>query len=426
MKNKKFLVSLLAGIMALIMVLSLIAGLLPRASAASSSEIKDQINNMEKEQEEMQKQIDALKAQQKENLTEIQDICSQKSIIEQQVGLLHEQIDSMNEQIAAYALLIADKQEELDEAEAHLAELNEKNKERIRAMEEDGAVSYWSVLFQANSFSDLLDRLNMIEEIAASDRRRLDEMSAAAEEVANAKAELEAEKAELEVSKTALSDKQAEYEAKAQEANDLLEQLLAKGEEYEALVYEQEQKLSEIENEIAQKEADYDKAKYQEWLATSVPPTTKPAVSSSGGGTGGSAANMAGVTWLVPCSFRYVSSGWGYRTHPVLGTPNTFHNGIDLATGCPTQIYATRAGVVVTSTYSDSAGWYVLIDHLDGYKSVYMHMCTQPKVSVGDYVAQGQVIGCVGSTGWSTGNHLHFGISYNGSYVNPAPFIGLG
>ena len=311
MKNKKFLVSLLAGIMALIMVLSLIAGLLPRASAASSSEIKDQINNMEKEQEEMQKQIDALKAQQKENLTEIQDICSQKSIIEQQVGLLHEQIDSMNEQIAAYALLIADKQEELDEAEAHLAELNEKNKERIRAMEEDGAVSYWSVLFQANSFSDLLDRLNMIEEIAASDRRRLDEMSAAAEEVANAKAELEAEKAELEVSKTALSDKQAEYEAKAQEANDLLDQLLAKGEEYEALVYEQEQKLSEIENEIAQKEADYDKAKYQEWLATSVPPTTKPAVSSSGGGTGGSAANMAGVTWLVPCSFRYVSSGWG-------------------------------------------------------------------------------------------------------------------
>ena len=360
MKNKKFLVSLLAGIMALIMVLSLIAGLLPRASAASSSEIKDQINNMEKEQEEMQKQIDALKAQQKENLTEIQDICSQKSIIEQQVGLLHEQIDSMNEQIAAYALLIAAKQEELDEAAAHLAELNEKNKERIRAMEEDGAVSYWSVLFQANSFSDLLD------------------------------------------------------------------QLLAKGEEYEALVYEQEQKLSEIENEIAQKEADYDKAKYQEWLATSVPPTTKPAVSSFGGGTGGSAANMAGVTWLVPSSLRYVSRGWGYRTHPVLGTPNTFHNGIDLATGCPTQIYATRAGVVVTSTYSDSAGWYVLIDHLDGYKSVYMHMCTQPKVSVGDYVAQGQVIGCVGSTGWSTGNHLHFGFSNIGCYVNPAPFIGLG
>ena len=421
MNNRKFWISLLAGIMAAVMILSLILGLLPRAHAATSSEIKDQINNMEKEQEEMQAQIDALKGQQKENLTEIRDIAAQKSIIEQQVGLLYQQIDSMNEQIAAYALLIADKQEDLDEAEARLAELNEKNKERIRAMEEDGAISYWSVLFQANSFSDLLDRLNMIEEIAASDRRRLDEMSAAAKEVAASKAELEAEKLELEKSKEALSEKQTEMEAKAQEAQDLLTQLLAKGEEFEALMDEQEKELAEMEQEIAKKEEEYDKVKYQEWLATSVPPTTK-APSYSTGGVGGSAVTPpGGLTWLVPCDYVYVSSPFGWRIHPVHGD-RRFHAGVDLAVG-HTPIYATRSGVVRTATYSSTAGYYVVIDHTDGYTSTYMHMCKFPSVKAGDFVAAGQVIGCVGTTGTSTGLHLHFGISYNGVALNPMEYI---
>ena len=421
MNNRKFWISLLAGIMAAVMILSLILGLLPHAHAATSSEIKDQINNMEKEQEEMQAQIDALKGQQKENLTEIRDIAAQKSIIEQQVGLLYQQIDSMNEQIAAYALLIADKQEDLDEAEARLAELNEKNKERIRAMEEDGAISYWSVLFQANSFSDLLDRLNMIEEIAASDRRRLDEMSAAAKEVAASKAELEAEKLELEKSKEALSEKQTEMEAKAQEAQDLLTQLLAKGEEFEALMDEQEKELAEMEQEIAKKEEEYDKVKYQEWLATSVPPTTK-APSYSTGGVGGSAVTPpGGLTWLVPCDYNYVSSPFGWRIHPVHGD-RRFHAGVDLAVG-HTPIYATRSGVVRTATYSSTAGYYVVIDHTDGYTSTYMHMCKFPSVKAGDFVAAGQVIGCVGTTGTSTGLHLHFGISYNGVALNPMEYI---
>ena len=111
-------------------------------------------------------------------------------------------------------MLIADKQEELTAAEQKLAELSEKNKERIRAMEEDGGLSYWSVLFKANSFSDLLDRLNMIEEIAASDSRRIREMSEAAAEVADAKAVLAEEKAGLEGTKAELTATQTDLEAK--------------------------------------------------------------------------------------------------------------------------------------------------------------------------------------------------------------------
>ena len=194
MKNKRLWVSLMAGFLAAVLLLSLILSALPRANAASSSEIKDQIEKLEQQQEELEGKIEDLKNQQSGNASEAAELMAEKNLIDQQIGLLHTQISNLNEQISAYSLLIADKQEDLEAAQERLAELNQKNKERIRAMEEDGALSYWSVLFKANSFSDLLDRLNMIEEIAASDRRRLDEMSAAAKVVEDAKVELEAEK----------------------------------------------------------------------------------------------------------------------------------------------------------------------------------------------------------------------------------------
>ncbi len=422
MKNKKLWISILAGMMALVMLLGLVVSILPRANAASSSEIKDQIGNLESEQKDMQAQLEELKSQQKDNLTEVKDILAQKSLIEQQVGLLHAQIENMNEQIAAYALLIADKQEELDKAEKRLAELNEKYKDRIRAMEEDGQLSYWSVLFKANSFSDLLDRLNMMMEIAASDQRRLNEMNQAAIEVAETKASLQEEKKLLEENKAELAEKQKELDVKAKEAQDLLATLLQKGEEFDALMDAREEELAKLEQEIAQKQEEYDEAKYQEWLATSVPPTTKPPVVNNGGGVGGSAVGSQGVTWLVPCDYKYVSSAFGWRIHPVHGDWR-FHAGVDLAIG-HTPIYATRAGIVEIAKYSESAGYYVVINHMDGYKSTYMHMCKFPNVKAGEMVTAGQVIGCVGSTGWSTGNHLHFGISQNGVNLNPMDFIG--
>ena len=422
MKNKRLIISLLAGLLALVMVLSLIVGILPQAKAASSSEIKEQIGNLESEQKDMQSQLEDLKAQQKDNLTEVKDIVAQKALIEQQVGLLYAQIDNINEQIAAYALLIADKQEDLDKAEAHLAELNAKYKDRIRAMEEDGSLSYWSVLFKASSFSDLLDRLNMMMEIAASDQRRLDEMNQAAREVEEVKKTLQEEKKLLEENKKEMAAKQAELDAKSKEAQELLATLLEKGEEYDALLDAQEEELAKLEQEIAQKEVELDEAEYQEWLATSVPPTTKPPATNSGGGVGGSASNTEGLTWLVPCDYKYVSSAFGWRWHPVHGDWR-FHAGVDLAIG-HTPIYATRAGIVETARYSESAGYYVVINHMDGYKSTYMHMCKFPSVKEGEMVTAGQVIGCVGSTGWSTGYHLHFGISQNGVNLNPMDFIG--
>ena len=424
MKNKKFWVSLMAGIMAAIMILSLLLQLIPtKANALSSSEIQNQIDQMEQEQSELQEKLEELESQRNENLSEINDMVAQKQLVDEQVALLHEQIDNMNDQISAYAVLIADKQAELDKAQKQLDELNEKNKERIRAMEEDGKLSYWSVLFKANSFSDLLDRLNMVQEIAAADKRRLDEMSKVAEEVADAQVLLQEEKANLVASREALAFKEAELAKKAEESKEILNDLIAKGEEFEAWMGDAEKELNKLEEELANKEVEYDEAKYQEWLATSVPPTTRPAPSWGGAGVGGSTSTVDGVSWMTPCDYRKVSSPFGMRWHPVHGDWR-MHNGVDFDADC-TPIYATRSGVVVVATtyQSASAGFYVMIDHGDGFRSVYMHMCEQPYVSVGDFVGQGQVIGCVGSTGWSTGPHLHFGISYYGEYVNPMIYL---
>ena len=448
MKNKKFWVSLLAGIMAGIMILTLLLQLIPPAQAATSSEIKDQIEEMEKEQEERQKELDELEAKRKENLEKMEDIIDQKNIVDQQVALLHEQIEIMNDQIAAYAVMIADKQAELDKANEELQELKEKHMERLRAMEEDGRLSYWYVLFNANSFTDLLDRINMVQEIAAADQNRMEEMSKAAQIVEDTRLALQAEQASLRERRQALAAKQVELDKKMQESEKLLADLIARGEEYEIWIEEQEDKLSNLEDDLADMNAEYDRVALEEWLATSVPPTTAPNHSGSSGssgstdyddsgysttiwraGTAMTANTVDGITWYTPCDYNRISSTFGMRFHPVYHYWK-MHKGVDFAIG-HTPIYATRPGVVmVATTWEDpSAGYYVMIDHGDGFRSVYMHMCKRPSVSVGDFVTAGQVLGCVGSTGASTGNHLHFGISkYDPSkgkyvYVNPLLYV---
>ena len=422
MDKRKLLISILAGIMALVMLLGLIAGFIPTtAHAATSSELKAELDALKADKAAIDAQINEIKGQISENNDDMKEMVAQKNLIDQEIGLLYQQEANINSQIATYSLLIADKQELLTEAETNFAELTEKNKERIQAMEEEGEVSYWSVLFEANSFSDLLDRFNMVQEIAAADKRRLEDLDAAAKEVSAAKASLEEEKGALELTQAELVVTQQELEVKRQEADALLAELVAKGMEYEALVEESEEEQAQLAQDIANKQDEYEKAKYQEWLATSVPPETTPKAPSDPGNPNTGSNTVGGITWKVPINYTAYTSPFGYRIHPIYGT-RKFHYGVDLAAPTGTPIYATRGGTVDTAAYNGSAGYYVQINHGDGYRSIYMHM-THYVVSAGQQVSQGQVIGYCGSTGKSTGPHLHFGISYNGSYVNPANYI---
>lgn len=435
MKNRKRIVSILAGIMAAVMVLSLVLSLLPtRASAASSSEIRKQINALKEEKEKIKEKITEVQEQYEENENEIADIISKKNVIDQEVNLLASEITNINEQITAFNTLIADKQDELDNAEERYAVLNQENKVRVRTMEEEGELSYWEVLFKANSFSDLLDRLNMVEEITASDNRRLEELSEAANAVEIAQEELETEKADLEATKRELDDTQAELDSKRVEADALIQELLEKADDLEALEAEFEAQEAAFLEQIAQKEDEFDAAKKAEWeafMATSVPPTTaapsgttnnstpsNSGTTSSGGSVGGGSGG-----WLVPCSYTSITSPFGYRVAPTTGA-STYHQGVDLDTGTGWPVVATRAGIVSFAGWGNAAGNWVKINHQDGFTSVYMHL-SAISVSNGQVVSAGQQIGLTGSTGVSTGDHLHFGIALNGVFVNPCNYVAL-
>ena len=437
MKNRKRLVSILAGFMAVMMLLTLILSLIPVPAHAyeSSSEIRAQINALKKEKEAIQAQIKDVKEQYKKNEDEIADVVARKNVIDQEIGLLSTELININEQISAFNVLIADKQDELDNAEARYEELNENTKDRIRAMEEDGSISYWEVLFKANSFSDLLDRMNMVEEIATSDQRRLKALGEAAENVEEAQEALEQEKADLQATKEELDATQAELDTKRAEADEVIQELLTKGMELEELEAMFEEQKKAFLDEIAQQEQAYNEAKhreYLEWLATSEttqPPTTTPPNSGSTNNSSGtnsgsnSGSNVTGTSWVRPCSYVKLTSPFGNRESPTAGA-SSYHQGVDLSAPEGTPVYASRGGQVSTATFGSAAGYYVKINHMDGFSSIYMHLKNYV-VSPGQNVSQGQLIGYVGKTGVATGFHLHFGIMYNGAYVNPCNYVPL-
>ena len=184
MKNKKLFVSIIAAFLAALMVFGIIAMIVPTpVNAESSASIKQRLDALEEEKEGIDAKIEELEGQIGDNFSSMEEIVAQKNLIDQEVFLLNQQIINLNNQIVEYGFLIADQQDELDAAEARLAQLQLENRERIRAMEKNGGLSYWSVIFKANSFVDLLDRLQMIEEIAAADKARIEQMLLAAEEV---------------------------------------------------------------------------------------------------------------------------------------------------------------------------------------------------------------------------------------------------
>lgn len=394
--------------MALVLSAVMLLGTLPvSASAASSAEIQKQINALKSQNAEIQKQIDAAQGQYDANYSDMEAMAAEKIAIDQELTLINSKIELTNQEIQAYGQLIADTQEELEAAREELQTLSEAHRERVRVMEEEGKISYWEVLFQANSFTDLLDRINMVEEINAADRRRMEQMRIAADIVTatqlnleNGKAELEIVRQQLTVDEQLLAEKQAQYDS-------ILLELEKKSEEYAILVAESELLQEELMQEIAAKEVELKEAKHDEYLRQLALKGDNP---------------PSNATWLTPVSGFRLTSAFGMRKHPVLKV-NRMHNGVDMACAAGTPIYATRAGTVTTASYqANGAGNYVSINHLDGFSSIYMHM-THYVVSKGQSVSQGQLIGYVGNTGISTGDHLHFGVSYAGTYVNPLAYI---
>lgn len=416
--NRRKAVSIFAGILAFIMLLMLILSILPVSSlAANSSTLKKELEALKDEAEQIRKQQTELKKEQEANIDSTKNVVEQKKEIDQQIKLIHDEVNNINAQIQAYNLMIAEKQKELDDAQTRQRKLSEQYSSRIRAMEKNSHISYWSVLFQSTSFSDFLGNLQMMADVAEADQKMLAELEAVALEIQNAQTELANEKAGLDAQRAALAETQAELDLKSAESAVLLDQLNDQALEMRELQEKYEKQEAELSDDIAAKEKEYTEAVRKEASENN---------SGNGGGGGGSSSSSGGGggggSWGYPLPFRAtVTSAYGWRTHPITGK-RSFHSGVDLSAGSGTAIYAVRSGTVTTATYSSVYGYYVTINHGDGYSSLSAHM-THYVVSEGEYVEKGELIGYVGSTGWSTGAHLHFTIYYNGSSVNPMNYI---
>ena len=414
--TRKALIRLMCLLLCLLMVGGLLtSALLTMASAAGSSQLKKELDALKNEAQEIINRGIALQKQIDENTAKTQTTITQKSNIDQQMSVTEAEIQNANAQIQQYSLLIAEKQAELETAQKEQEEMNRKYRARLRAMEETGSVSYWSILFKANSFSDLLSRIDSIREVAESDQRMLEELEQIADQIAEDRAEMEAELTAQEEVKTLLAEKEQTLLTQRQEADQLLKQLKAETDKLTEEYLANEEAEAAARAEAMKKQAEYE-AQLSKEQAAALAQQNKNNIAGTGSMVGGS----SGFTKPLGIGLT-VTSAYGWRTHPTMGD-RRFHTGVDFAAPQGSPIYAIASGTVTSAYYNTANGYMVSIAHGNGYGSLYAHM-THYVVSAGDSVSQGQVIGYVGSTGWSTGPHLHFEIHVNGSSVNPMGYL---
>lgn len=361
------------------------------ASAVTQAEIdamKEEANSLKQQQEEIQEQLDSLAADR-------ENAMARKTLLEQQINATRAEISSIAAQISKYDELIAQKQTELDEAEAEEQDQYELFCERVRYMEEQGEVSYWSILFSSKDFADLLDNAMMVEEIMDYDNQVMDQLIALREQIEEDKAELETARQEQQDAKAEQEAAQANLQAQESEVDALLSQISNQEDELEA---------REAQLRAASDAATAEIAAAERELAAQI----------------ANVPSESGFLWPLPGRYN-LSSLFGSRKHPITGKANN-HTGIDIPASSGTSILAAKSGVVTTSTYNNSYGNYVVVSHSDGTSTLYAHMVRR-NCSKGDTVSQGQVIGYVGTTGSSTGNHLHFEVRVNGSRVDPINYF---
>lgn len=416
--KRAMIVRIVCVVLCLALLIPLLANAIMIAGAKSSKELKKELEALKNEAQEIINEGLALQKELDANASEKQTVIEQKSAIDRQIYYTELEIQNAKAQIQNYSLLIAEKQSELEATMEKQAQMTATYKARLRAMEETGSVSYWSILFKANSFSDLLSRINSIREVAEADQRMLRDIKAMADVVAEDRLALEEELAAQQEAMTLLAEKEAQLELQRKEADALLIELKVQSDNLTEEYLANEEAEAEARAAVMEAQKAYEKALSAEEAARLAAQNKN---NPAGGGSGSSGKGNASG-FRSPLSYLNVTCAYGWRTHPIWGD-RRFHSGVDLAGNQGDPIYAIAAGTVTSAYYNEANGYMVALSHGGGYGSLYAHM-TGLIVSAGQYVTEGQVIGYVGSTGWSTGPHLHFEVHYNGSTVNPMQYIG--
>ncbi len=384
-------------IVAIVMLLSILLPILAQVIVVASA-TQSEIDALEAQQAESQ-------ARQEELESELEAIEAEQASASQTVSVLTAQLTAINSELSIIEAQILAYDEEIAVQEGERLELVALEEEqyalfcqRVRSMEEDGNVSYWSCIFGAEDFADLLDRITIVNDIIDYDQAVMNQLEATREAI-------EAVMADLEAAKLAQEEKQGEYEVlqlaqqdKIAEAQAVVDEISASAEAVNDLIDEENAVWAELNSQITAKQAQMEADR----VANNI--TIDPG---------------SGYLWPLP-GFYTLTSKYGPRIHPITGVYNN-HSGTDISATGGTPILAARGGQVITATYHWSYGNYVVIDHGNGDSTLYAHMNTI-SVSEGDIITQGSQVGTVGTTGSSTGNHLHFEVRVAGERVDPESF----
>lgn len=350
---------------------------------------KAEKNALSKKIKEQQELMNALKSEQS-------GIMEQKEALDQQQTLKTQEINLVHEELTMYRQLILDKEYEARIAQEHAEEQLAIYKAHIRNMEEQGINNmYLQLLFSSSSMTDLLSRVDMVSEIMEYDKRIHDNYVSAKQAALTAKEEAEAAAAQLAVKEQELQTEIDRLTGELEGLQTELDRLMSDIDGYAAVINKYAADEARIDKEIKQMAEELKKQQ--------TPPTS-----------------TGSFMWPLPVS-KGISSGYGMRKISLYGYEK-FHAGIDVPAGIGNSILAADGGTVIVSTYDGGYGNYVMINHGGGRVTLYAHMSSRA-VDVGAEVKKGQVIGSVGSTGNSTGPHLHFEIRINGSAVDPCTYF---
>ncbi|MGB8454251.1 MAG: peptidoglycan DD-metalloendopeptidase family protein [Anaerocolumna sp.] len=413
----------LQGILILMSVIMLVGVLSLPSFANEIDQAKDAKSDLEKKKQETELRLSELEKEKDDILKYIEEL-------DKELTNLNDEIDSLNTDIKKTDASLDKAKEDLEAAKAVEEDQYSVMKKRIQYMYENGNTDYIEIIMKSDNLSDVFNQVEYMSKITEYDNGLLDKYKKLKQDVTDKEKILEAKAAELKALKEELtyeqdtvkqlaSDKNKElikYEASINDTQALSNEYSSKLEEQEDLIEDLlEAERKRIEEEERKKKEAEEKKRQEEAAAAANNNTPQDTNTDTG-----SHVKVDGFIWPCPSSTR-ITSTFGSREQPTEGA-STFHKGIDIGASTGSNIVAAAGGSVVTAAYSVSAGNYIMIYHGDGIYTVYMH-CSKLLVSVGDEVSQGQVIGLVGSTGVSTGSHLHFGLSVNGTYVNPLNYV---
>jgi len=419
----------------LVLILAMSLSFVPeQTQAANQTTLKKKLADIESQQSEVSSKISKLKKQKDSALEQKQYYDKQISLLDDEIEIYEDIIKECDNDIETLDAEIADLNDQItvldvtiQDKEAERQTLYKAFKTRIRVMYEEDLTSYAGILLLSGSISDLMARIEAVSKILSADVSTMNKLEDMSREVKDAKAELDASREKIESDKTAIEEKKAEQEESKQTLDEKRVSLAQKQSEAESLLSEIKTSLSsnqKLLSKLESQEASVEKEIQAAAKETTSPTTTtqKPENAETSETKRTSESSSASLSWPLPGISR-ISCYYGYRTHPVTGKKNSFHTGIDIPASSGTSIKCAAAGTVTKACYNSAYGNMIVVSHGNGLSTMYAHMKSSALYKVGAQVSKGTTLGYVGTTGLSTGNHLHFSVLVNGNYVNPLNYV---